>query len=537
MLESTIQVHKGFKVLAEQLMEGEERISLPELSSFDNFVQDIFSKSYPQFDFDYWHVRLICRELEDAIDKGFHYACVLPRYHLKSTILGHAYTIYRMLKSEYGGYGLYCSYKDTLASIHCSLIKEAIRNNPILPKVMKDLSPTSESSLHYKVGGNKVKILTSGIFGAKRGLHTDVVCVCDDILSDQENPLNFTQLEKIERFFNAETSNIPNKGCPMIVVGTIQDKSDLLWNLRSNEQYVYRIMPAIDPIPDRKYLWPELFGEEELKRRKKQIKKAFDSEFLLTPVISVDAYFKPEDLEKVTDSNLENYSIYRRYLSSNVTVAGFDIGKRRHPSHLSIFELVNGKLKMVHQSFWDGVDYIEQVNRLKSAIDNFNIDKLYIDNTRGEMDDRDLPRGICELITFTQKNKSMIARSFADRVFENTIELLDDERYLNQILCVSNALDAPETPMGHGDSMWSTGLACYAFQEHFSDKGRVSLELANMQEMYTDKSSDGNLFSAPEKRNRCKFCNSADSVEEISEGKFKCDICLTRWSESIGGEK
>ncbi len=62
------------------------------VKNFDEFVQDIFSLSYPNFDFNTWHVRLLCAKCEEAFNSpdNPYLLAVLPRYHLKSSVLGFA---------------------------------------------------------------------------------------------------------------------------------------------------------------------------------------------------------------------------------------------------------------------------------------------------------------------------------------------------------------------------------------------------------------------------------------------------------------
>jgi hypothetical protein len=70
--------------------------------------------------------------------------------------------------------------------------------------------------------------------------------------------------------------------------------------------------------------------------------------------------------------------------------------------------------------------------------------------------------------------------------------LLADERQRGQILCVSNELKAPETPMGHGDSFFSIAMALYALYEcslnSFQNLGNV---VDWMKDLYPDDTTSG----------------------------------------------
>ena len=64
--------------------------------------------------------------------------------------------------------------------------------------------------------------------------------------------------------------------------------------------------------------------------------------------------------------------------------------------------------------------------------------------------------------TLPQKSKNTMAQVFEQYVHSGRLKLLSDERQRGQILCVSNELKAPETPMGHGDAFffYCYGIIC-----------------------------------------------------------------------------
>ena len=305
---------KGLSLLYDSLKTGKETQLKPDISSLDNFIQNTFSLSFPEFDFDAWHIHLIANDIDEAIKNNLYYALILPRFHLKSTIT-YAAILYRMLIARRSDDIVYISYKNELADYHISNLKIIVQNNPILSHYIIDRNKQSKSSFDYEIGINRFRSFTSGVFGVKRGIHTGAfgMTVSDDILSDPQNPLTFTELEKIEKVYNAEISNIPTEGSFMMIVGTVQDYSDLLFKLRDNPSYKYRFMPALNPIPEKpetKVLWEKGFGEDKLKLQKEKIGyKAFASEFELTPVLSTIAFFSKEELDKVVDHSLENIKI------------------------------------------------------------------------------------------------------------------------------------------------------------------------------------------------------------------------------------
>jgi hypothetical protein len=71
-----------------------------------------------------------------------------------------------------------------------------------------------------------------------------------------------------------------------------------------------------------------------------------------------------------------------------------------------------------------------------------------------------------------------MAQIFEQYVLSGKLKLLKDERQKQQILTVSNELKAPDTPMGHGDSFFSIGMALLASWE----TGRFGItNLGNLQ--------------------------------------------------------
>jgi hypothetical protein len=169
-----VSAQNSYSELASLLTEQDIPI---DVKDFSDFVMNVFSKGYPGFSFDTWHIHHMCNTFQRILDSPTdkYLLAVMPRYHLKSSILGYATSIYRMLTSF--GEGLYTSYKEELAGVHLYHIKECIRNNPILSKFMVDLSPQSDTTINYKIGNRRVKIYAAGIGGVKRGLHTQVICL------------------------------------------------------------------------------------------------------------------------------------------------------------------------------------------------------------------------------------------------------------------------------------------------------------------------------------------------------------------------
>jgi len=361
---------------------------------------------------------------------------------------------------------LYLSYSDGMARYHLQEINKTINRNPQLLDMMDNRSPKADYSFRYHVNKKPVEIMHGGLFSFKRGMHVNGALIADDVLRDPENPLNTGQITKVEDHFMTESLFIPLKGVPVIVLGTPMMPGDLLSNLQKDDRFKSRVLPALDPTPDRRVLMPELYSEKWLLDQQKARPKSFASEFLLVPHFATEAYFSEDDIVKCEDETLKSYSAHQTFKTEagDQLFAGFDVGKKRHPSHLVIFRRRGDKIEQVHQSWLDGWSYSDQIQYLNEIAENYNLEKGYIDNTRGELEDRGLDH-VWHSMTFSQKSKRTMAQIFEEYVYSDNLTLIKDERQKQQILSVSNDLKAPETPMGHGDAFFSIAMALQAAYE------------------------------------------------------------------------
>ena len=332
--------------------------------------------------------------------------------------------------------------------------------------MMVNRTPKADYSFRYYLQNKPIEIMHGGLFSFKRGMHVNGALIADDVLRDPENPLNTGQITKVEDHFMTESLFIPLKDVPVIVLGTPMMPGDLLTKLQKDDRFMARNLPALDPAPNRRVLMPELYSEDWLLQQQKARPKSFASEFLLIPHFSTEAYFESEDIEKCEDATLTNHPASKKYEKSidEQLFAGFDVGKKRHPSHLVIFRRRGEVLEQIHQSWLDGWNYTEQVDFLNEIAENFDIMRGYIDNTRGELEDRGLAH-VWRPMTFSRKSKNTMAQIFETYIMNDRIKLLKDERQRQQILSVNNELKAPETPMGHGDAFFSIAMAAQAAYE------------------------------------------------------------------------
>ena len=306
--EEVTNINNAFNLLAEGLMYNKK----PKIGSFWEFVRDIWSQSYdhPEY-FSAWHVGVLSEDIEGCVDDGLNYCAVLPRFHFKSTVLGHAFSVWRLLKAPRDCSVLYLSYSDGMARYHIAEINKTIMRNPILTELMVNRSPKADYSARFYINNQPMEIMHGGLFSFKRGMHVNGALIADDILRDPENPLNLSVLSKVEDHFMTESLFIPLRGVPTIVLGTPMLPGDLLTKLQSDERFYSRVLPALDPVPDRRVLMPELYSEEWLLQQQAARPKSFASEFLLVPHLSTESYFEEEDITKCEDPTLINHSAYK----------------------------------------------------------------------------------------------------------------------------------------------------------------------------------------------------------------------------------
>ncbi len=406
---------------------------------------------------------------------------VSARNHFKSFSL-YAHFMWRLLfeGSSSNVEAHYMSFNQHFAAYHVGKIKNAISANPYYVD-LRDEKKTSETVLKYTWDRKHFISLTPhGLIQFKRGIHAEKIYV-DDPFQDPENELNPTIIYKINEIFKSNILDMPKEpDGELHVVGTAQTNEDFFFDKRITKRFSVRVQPAIKE--NGEALWPEWMSLEELERkREERTDRIFQREYMCSPVYSTKAFFNRNHLEQhVVNADLSSLYFNKKYTpkEKNYVVGGFDIGKKSHPAHLSVFDLRGNKLIQIHQKFMDGWAYSNgakfdenvpsQLEYLKLCIENFGIDELLYDNTKGEFEafaeQGLLPRQMVPVV-FSTKLKNATATAF-DRVVEKKqIELIKDERMLSQICAVTGTLTAPVTKAGHGDPFWSVALAVYGSKD------------------------------------------------------------------------
>lgn len=441
-------------------------------SNLSKFFNHVYPLSFIDFDFVAGnHFDVWANMLQNSQN-----TCILaPRKHGKSVNI-YAYLDWEHLRNVNRNLEiLYLSFSQKMATYHVNKYKQTIFNNPMF-KSFVDLTGGSATSAKWKINGKIHRVEAEGILSFKRGRHPDII-VLDDVLADPTTLLEPAVIRKINDRVQGEVMSMPKEGGKVKIVGTAQTPIDFFFELKKHPKFSWGMFPAIIDWKKEITLWPEQFNFKRLMeiRDHETGPKGFDREYMLNPVWSTESFFDPDHLRNhVINSQLRNVGEIR---SKNEVGAGWDLGRKSHPSHFAVFEFVpiGDGIDIAYQRFqmfMDGWPFEKQVNYVKTLVEALRVDYVNWDNTREELqgfyERGDLDNQVFNPQVFTSKYKHRIATEFEKHIMARskttggpmpTVQLIDDARQTRQILAVRNDLDAIETHEGHGDAFWSVAMA------------------------------------------------------------------------------
>ena len=444
-------------VKVEAVIEKARRLSRK--NGLDWFIRNVFKFS---FDEQTLITGTYITEVADRMDNNRWTMDVSARDHFKSTRL-YAEIMYDIFTTRKDLECHYFSYQQGMSAYHLEKLKKMIQANRFFDG-FTDLSPMATSVVNYFNGEASYKAVPEGLLSFKRGIHAERIYI-DDPLKDPENKLAPTVIYKINNIIKLEMFPMVKKGGICRVVGTPQTNHDFFFDESLAKKFSISVRPAIINEVRKQALFPEWKSYEELVEIRDTIgEKSFNQEYMTKPAYSENSYIERTDLYDNVDDNLKPVD---HYDGKHDIYAGYDIGKKAHPSHLTIFERrenENGEYvyKQLFQKFLDNVDYSEQINYLKQVADDYMIDVLYYDNTRSEFEsfaEQGLLPDCMKPVVFSMKQNNSMGANFGKVIKERRVKLINDDRQLDQILQVNNELQAIESPMGHGDSFWSNAMA------------------------------------------------------------------------------
>jgi len=438
--------------------------------SFKYFVKNIFSLSFEEFIGGKYIDRMA-----DFLQNHPKTMRVSARDHFKSTSL-YANFMWKLLYRP-GREGHYFSFQKDLSGYHISKIKEFIRINPYFRDIV-DLKPSAEGVIKYvheDESGERTKPTTlepHGLTAFKRGIHAEDIYV-DDPYQDPANKLNTTVIDKINYVFRSQLMDMPKKHVGELhVVGTPQTTFDIYFNEEITSRFKVLNLPAEVDQKNKIALWPEWMDWEELQaRRHEKGDRIYNQEYMCSPAWLEQAWYKQDEVLTAVNTALESQ---KKATMEGDYYLGWDLGKKAHPAYVAIFckSKKKNNLIQVYSKFFDGMDYIEQLNQVRGLMKRFNVDLACFDSTRGELETfeekGELPKNL-QGVKFSRNKKFELATLMDKRILKKrknvqmpTIQLINDRRMINQMLVVDNDLQALETPEGHGDSFWGIALAVYA---------------------------------------------------------------------------
>jgi len=370
----------------------------------------------------------------------------------------------------------YYSYKEDLAGLHIREVKKMIAENPYFDELI-DLKTRADSIGEFTWDRKHIiTIRPRGIVSASRGIKGDII-IADDILSDPAQPIVPTLIFKVNELFKSVIlENIKPDG-EIHVLGSPISVVDFYFDPDLREEFAFMGTPSIinKDTSRAKSAWPEFISLEELlAKEKSRGPRIFEREFQITPFYSTDSFFQKDYLMKnAVNLDLVNLDLNVGYVTDRKVVAGFDVGKKRHPSLLCCFLMNGSHAQMIHFKFMEGWPYFtgkdffnrikpSQLEYLKEAIKAFNIDELYYDATRGEfesaIDQGIMPPQMIPIVS-THRIKESTATAFDKAVLNKEIEIINDDRLLTSITQMTKELMVIEDRMGnHGEGFTSIAL-------------------------------------------------------------------------------
>jgi len=318
--------------------------------NFYDFVKDIFSQSeslFPDGFVDGDYVKEICEFLQGNKKT----ARVAARDHFKSTAF-YAHFMWKVWRNTRKNLEAhYFSYQYTMAGYHIAKIKNAIKSNPYFEGII-DKKKTAESVIKFTWDNvHFINLVPHGLLEFKRGIHAPLIYV-DDPFQDPSNKMILTVIDKINNIFKAQILDMVQD--EIHVCGTPQTNQDFFFDKNVMARFGVMIRPAEVDAKNKIALWPEWMNWEELQAKKvEKGAKLYNQEYLCAPTYAEEAFINKEQLYALVNPELENYSYVKNLDLDCEVVAGFDIGKKSHPSHLAVFKENEDRKKIqIHQFFY-----------------------------------------------------------------------------------------------------------------------------------------------------------------------------------------
>ena len=366
--------------------------------SFKEFVYEIFSHSIID-DRGFVGGKYV-DECCDRLVSNQHTMEITARDHFKSTRI-YAFLMWKILTAKESLEVQYFSFNEKMAGYHLEKLKDFISNNfwfnyLIANNALIDRATGAKRIIDYvNPFGAKVSINLQGMKTFTRGIHADIIIIDDPFPNIQDNhKATPTEVYNVNHIVRAGILSMIKEAGSIHIVGTPQTNNDFFFDDDLKDQFLITIKPAILDEKNKVVLWKEWYPWERLMEKKKSLKpRLFNQEFMASPVYAEDSFLNPKLIDKAIDVKLKPASKYEG--TANV-YAGYDIGKKTHPSHICVFKEEQGHYTQLYSQWMDKWDYIDQIELVKELIHRFSIDVVNYDATRGELEaleeQRRLPR-------------------------------------------------------------------------------------------------------------------------------------------------
>lgn len=443
------------------------------INDFPFFVENIYSLSFENF-ISGDHPREVARKLQQY-NKTLR---VSAKDHFKSAS-AYAHFMWELLKhadSQFDREYHYFSYTGDLSSYHISKIKSLITVNPFYEEII-DYKKNAEGVIRYSWDNvHSFSLEPQGLLKFKRGLHANGGVYVDDPFQDPDKKIDPVKIRKINNIMRTQILDIPNMNANppafLHIFGTAQTKEDFFFDKTFTSRFHVDVLPAIVDRGKKTVLWKEWRNFEELLAREyERGKKIFAQEYLCQPAYEVSSFFTQELVDKfmclmINRPHNQAWKFKdnkeRDQFEQKDIVGGWDLGKKVHPANFKVFEVDGENWTEIHSKWFDGVDYIDQLAHIEEAIEALEIDQVYYDNTRGELEalvEKNQVPPECVPVVLSSKKRKALSTLFDQKVERGQMKQIDDQRAKSTMLAVQDDLDTIENESGHGESFWTTCLA------------------------------------------------------------------------------
>jgi len=378
--------------------------------------------------------------------------------------------------SQYDKEYQYFSYTGDMSSYHIGKIKSLIAVNSYFEN-LRDWKSQADGVIKYSWDDQHFFTMEpQGLLKFKRGLHANGGVYVDDPFQDPDKKIDPLKVRKINNIMRTQILDIPNTNVDppafLHVVGTPQTKEDFFFNSAFTKRFHVDILPAFTSRVKKDVLWKEWRDWDELMARENERgKKIFAQEYLCQPAYEVNSFFSQEETDAFmclvfNRPHNRAWSFKtkqeRDKFEQKDIVGAWDLGKKVHPARFSVFEVEGENWSEIHFKWFDHIDYGDQLDYVAEAIESLEIDQVYYDNTRGELEalvEKNVVPYECIPVVLSSKKRKALSTLFDQKVQRKQMKMLDDQRSKSTMLAVQNDLDTIENESGHGESFWTTCLA------------------------------------------------------------------------------